>query len=347
MNIHERLDAFWHGGKPDVIPYTIYQNEWQHTQNDPAWIPLFEKGLGVTWHLHPYAVAYGEDIEVEDISREENGSLIRRQTWKTSIGDIYQIWENGWHKRHLIHDENDYHVMTYIVKNSELSPAYHEFNAKREQIMPYGVALSLLDRTPFQTMLVDYVGIENFAFHLYDYEEEVDELYEALLKQFRRRVELAADGPGGYIALIENFTAETVGPQRYEKFLTPVYEECIPILHQAGKVVGCHYDGRTACCAEQIKRAPFAVIESLTEPNEGDLLLSECRAAWPKKLFWSNIRVGDYQLPEEQLAEKVASMVKDAAVDGCGLAFEISESYPENWKTSVFTVLNTLQNIRI
>ena len=51
-------------------------------------------------------------------------------------------------------------------------------------------------RTPFQTLLVDYVGLENFAYHLYDFETEVAELYDALLAGFRRQVELIAEGPG-------------------------------------------------------------------------------------------------------------------------------------------------------
>ena len=51
MNIQERLEAFWAGERPDRIPFTIYQNEWRHTASDPAWQPLYERGLGVTWHV--------------------------------------------------------------------------------------------------------------------------------------------------------------------------------------------------------------------------------------------------------------------------------------------------------
>ena len=343
MTIHERLEAFWAGERPDVIPYTIYQNEWRHTQNDPDWIPLFEQGLGVTWGLWVYETSHTGSVEIEDKTTEENGVKIRRQTWKTPVGEIYQTWENGWHKRYLLHDENDYRVMTYIVKQAVLSPRYEKFLAEKQSIMPYGVALSTIGRTPFQTIMVDYVGSENFSYHLYDYEEEFQELYNALLEQFDRRVELVAGGPGRYVACMENFTAETVGPQRYEEFFMPVYEKYVPALHQAGKIVGCHYDGRTASCKELIKKAPFDLLESLTEPNEGDQTLAECRAAWPEKLFWSNIRVGDYQMPPAQLAEKVTALAAAGAVNGCRLAFEISEIWPANWKQSVPIVLNTLR----
>jgi hypothetical protein len=345
MTIHERLEAFWAGEKPDMIPYTIYQNEWRHTQNDPDWIPLFKKGLGVTWNPATYTTEYQGGVEIDDKTVEKDGVQIRRQTWKTPVGEIFQTWENGWHKRYLLHTENDYRVMTYIVKHIKLKPAYEAWLAKQQEIMPYGVALSHISRTPFQSILVDFAGPEEFSYHLYDYEDAFRELYDALLDQFRHCTQLVAGGPGRYVACLENFTAETVGPQRYEEFFMPVYQECAKVLHQAGKVLGCHYDGRTASCKELIAQAPFDLLESLTEPNEGDQTLAECRAVWPKKLFWSNIRVGDYQMPAAQLAEKVASLVQAAAPDGKRLAFEVSEIWPANWKQSVPVVLDTLAQL--
>lgn len=46
MNIHEKLEAFWSGEKPDRIPYTIYQNEWRHTKDDLTGSPCFKRGWG-------------------------------------------------------------------------------------------------------------------------------------------------------------------------------------------------------------------------------------------------------------------------------------------------------------
>lgn len=69
------------------------------------------------------------------------------------------------------------------------------------------------------------------------------------------------------------------------------------------------------------------------------------RGGKPDKLFWSNIRVGDYKLPPDKLAERVAAMVNAAAVNGRQLAFEVSEQWPANWKQSIPVVLNTLKGL--
>ena len=75
MNIHERLEAFWSGEKPDRIPYTIYQNEWRHTKNDPAWLPLFEAGLGVTWQV-PSVKMIRKNVEFKRETYTENGHTL-------------------------------------------------------------------------------------------------------------------------------------------------------------------------------------------------------------------------------------------------------------------------------
>jgi hypothetical protein len=172
-------------------------------------------------------------------------------------------------------------------------------------------------------------------------------LYAALLRNFRRIVEIVAQGPGRYLSNLENFTADTLGPRRYEEFLLPVYEEFFPMLHAAGKLIGCHYDGRLASCRKQIARAPIDLVESLTPPPEGDLTLTEARAAWPDRLFWSNINVGCYGLPPAELKALVLKRVAEAAPDGRRLAFEVSEQYPANWKESMPVVLEALQETQI
>lgn len=346
MTIQERLEAFWTGERPDQIPFTIYEWEWMGVKDDPAWVAMYRQGLGVTHHLMSYRTE-NKNVQIFDETTKQQGDTIRRQTFKTPVGEIWQTWVNGWHRDYLIKAAQDYRVMTYITRNTVLMPDYETFRAQEQAIQPYGIALLHLERTPLQTILVDYVGLEAFAFHLTDFEEEVRELYAALLEVFRRKVEIVAAGPGRYVANLENFTAESLGPQRYGEFLLPVYEECFPVLHAAGKIVGCHYDGRTECCRELIARAPMDLIESLTEPPEGDQTPTALRKSWPDKLFWSNIRVSDYKLPPEQFRRKIRELVQAYAPDGKRLAFEVSEHRPENWRESMPVVLETLREMSV
>jgi len=95
-----------------------------------------------------------------------------------------------------------------------------------------------------------------------------------------------------------------------------------------------------------VSQASSHLSPSLTPPPEGDLTLAEARAVWPDKLFWSNINVACYDLPPEELKAEVLRRVEEAAVDGCRLAFEVSEQYPDNWKESLPVVLEALEETR-
>ena len=73
------------------------------------------------------------------------------------------------------------------------------------------------------------------------------------------------------------------------------------------------------------------------------MTLAEARAAWPDKLFWSNINLETYELPPERIRATVLSALQRAAPDGRRLAFEVSEDLPRNWRTSMPVVLQALQ----
>ncbi len=345
MDIRERLEAFWAGERPDQIPYTIYEYEWRHTADDPTWQELFKMGLGVTYHCLSFQLKTA-DVEYVSDSFEKNGHTLERRSVRTPVGEVYETFIDGWRQKFFLETAQDYAVMTYAARHTEILPAYEAFLAAEKEIAPYGIALAATGRTPLQIILVDYAGLENFAYHLVDLEHEVMELYEALLEKFRQIVEVVAEGPGCFVSVLENFTAETLGPARFEKLLVPVYQELFPVLQSAGKIVGTHYDGKLSSCRELIAQAPIDLIESLTPPPEGDMTLAECRAAWPDKLFWSNINVSCYDLPPKQLKALVLERVEQAAPDGRRLAFEVSEQYPHNWKESMPVVLDALRETR-
>jgi hypothetical protein len=345
MNLSEQLEIFWSGERLAQIPYTIYHTKVADAKDDRAWGGLFDQGLGLTYKWYPFKLET-RDLVREEQERIENGKRIRRQVQRMPLGEIWAEWTDGWQSKYWLETVEDYRVMTSIVKNTTVLPDYESFRAQENGLPPYAIAWSMLGRTPLQEMLVDYAGAGNFGLHLYDYAEEVHQLYDALLGNFRQKVEIVARGPGRFISNLENFTAETLGKKRYEEFLLPVYEECFPILHAAGKIIGTHYDGRTKSCRHLIARAPIDLIESLTAPPEGDQTLAECRAVWPDKLFWCNINVSAYELSFPDLRKLVTTLVEQAAPDGCRLAFEISEALPANWKDSIPRVLNILRELQ-
>lgn len=342
MTIRERLDAFWSWERPDRIPYTIYYGEWRQAGQPADWQPMFDAGLGVTRHCGVHA-ARCPGLETVTDEYELDGHNYRRITRKTPVGSIYAEWKEGWNHRFWLHSPDDYRVATWIAQHTELTPNYEPYLQLEREGPEWEVPLVAFGRTPLQTILVDYVGLELFAVQCFDYEAELREFYEALLVNCRRLAEIVADGPGRFVSVLENFTAETMGPKRYASWLKPVYEELFPGIQASGKLLGTHYDGLLKSCAAEVATAPMDLLESLTPPPEGDLTLAEAREWFPDKLIWSNLNVALYQLPPAELRQTVHDRVAEAAPDGRGLAFEVSEHWPRNWQESMPVVLDALR----
>jgi len=350
VTIRERVEAFWAGERPDRIPYTIYYWEWYRgnggSEDPTGWQAMFDRGLGVTQHLGTVRQTIDDSSHATETS-ERDGLPVRRLFHRTSVGTITAEWADNWHTEYWLKTSDDYRVMTHIVNNTYLEPAYEGYLEFERRAEPWRIPLATFGRTPIQSILVDLVGLENFGVHLTTLLDPMMELYDALLRLCHERAQIVAAGPGRYVAFMENFTSETLGPRRYADWILPVYEEVVPILHEAGKVVGTHYDGQVGCCRNEIRRAPMDLIESFTPPPEGDLTLAEARAAFPEKLLWSNLNVSLYGLPPDELAAVVAQRVAEGAPDGRRLAFEVSEQFPHNWAESMPVVLDTLNGITL
>jgi hypothetical protein len=190
---------------------------------------------------------------------------------------------------------------------------------------------------------VDWAGTQQFCLDVALELDELMALYEAEKKLFLEETRLIAEGPGRFVKWFENLTIGMLGPQRYRDLLVSVYDEAVPILDQAGKRVMVHYDGALSVIADDIAEAPFHMVESLTEPPEGDMHYDECRAAWPDKVLWANVNVELYHLPETELRETLVAKRERAGKRA--FAFEISEDWPDNWETCVPVMVDALREL--
>lgn len=338
MTHRENLMAALDGRRPARIPYTINQ---EFVTEDPAWEALFAAGLCPIPYVH---TAREEMTDVERLVEPVvwQGRAGRWVTLRTPQGDISQVEVNGWVQEYYLKTPADYLVMEHVVRHTRLTLDPSGFEAAERRVGDRGITLVGIGRSPMQTILVDYAGLENFSYHLADEFPELFALAEALEAQLLERCRLTAAGPGRYISLLENFTAESWGAARFRQYHLPVYARILPIFAAAGKRVFPHFDGQLAGVAECLAETDFAGIESLTEPPEGDMTLAQARAAMPGKIFWANINVGLYSLPPARLRRWVRERIRAAAPDGRVLAFEVSEDLPANWREAVPAVLEVL-----
>ena len=340
MTNRERMIAVLEGEMPDRIPLVTY-DDYYRPRNDPLWDTLFQKGLCLMPRV-PIVNLEMDEVERSVETFTKDGRACEVITLRTAKGAIRQLSLDRWVQEYFLKTPEDYRVMTHIVRHTRLAYAPEAFLAWDRDAGARGLPIVKMNRSPLQTVVVDYAGLENYAYHLADCGEEMEELLEALEEQLLRYCALVAGGPGRYLQLRENLTAEQAGPARYRKYHMPVYNKILPMLHQAGKKVFAHYDGKLAGLAGLIAETELDGIDSLTAPPEGDMTVAEARAALPDKILWANLNISEYALPPEQLREKVQACARQGAPDGRRFWFQLSEDLPVNWKQSLPVVLDAL-----
>jgi hypothetical protein len=340
--LKQRLITALEGGCPETIPYISYTDFYR--PDEPAWEELFARGFGLLHYISLYDLTCDE-IERHNSEQHVNGRILRTEITRTPAGDLKRVWLDGWEQEYALKTPADYRIMEYIVRHTRIVPHPERFTAAEAWLGGHGLPIHYLGRSPYQTILVDYAGLQNFSYHLADAFPEFDALLDAQLDQLVELCQVAAALPGPYISLLENLTAEQVGPRRFARYHLPVYDRIFPILHAAGKKVYTHMDGKLHSLSELVAHSGIDGIDSLTPPPEGDMTFARARVTWPETFFLANINVGVYELPPDQLRAAVRQMARDCAPDGRRTAFEVSEDLPANWKTALPIVLDTLASL--
>ncbi|NOX53867.1 MAG: hypothetical protein GXP27_05400 [Planctomycetes bacterium] len=355
MTPRELVIAALEGHTPEKTPLTIYDwnmgaitiEELEAAMRQPSWRRLLDRGLSVRCHCPIIeAIEHGVEYEVKEVRK--GGDVYRIETKTTPVGTIRKATRNGWHHEEWIKTSDDYKVQQWIVEHTELVPRYEAYERAEHVVGDQGVVIvtgagNWQHRTPAMSINIDWAGTEQFCLDLAAGVAELFDLYQAARKLFLEEQRLIAAGPGRYVAWFENLTISMLGPDRYRELLASVYDEAVPIHVAANKRVMVHYDGALRCIADQIAAAPFHIIDSLTEPPEGDLTYDECRRLWPEKVFWANINVDLYYQPADKLRQAV--IAKRTRAGKQAFAFEVSEDLPTNWQTSIPVVLDALEDL--
>ena len=124
------------------------------------------------------------------------------------------------------------------------SPNYDAFLEARGNLGTDGVQLAVVDRSPFQKTLIELCGTERLHFDFLEMPEVVDELLEALACKQDEAYRIVAEFPAEVVWMVDNVTGDITEPRMFEKHCVPFYNRQARLLHDAGKLLAVHFDGR-------------------------------------------------------------------------------------------------------
>jgi len=290
MNIRENVMAVLHREHPERIPWLTYDIPYPMLPRGSWERELRNKGLGiiVLMGFQPCGniyVAEMPNVEIEQRVTVQGKRTIVTTIYHTPVGkvtkkeDLSRSPPNPWVIEYPIKSLSDYEVVKFIVEDTVYEPNYEAFLWMDKHVGEDGF-VRVDCRSPFQSLLLDFMGYQRLAIEVYRHRREFEDLLKVMEKKYFEVIKILADSPAEVIGIDGNINGRVTSPKFFEKYLLPVYKKANDILHSKGKITSAHMDGALACLKDLIPETGLDVVEAFTPPPLGDLSLSEARQAW-------------------------------------------------------------------
>jgi uroporphyrinogen-III decarboxylase len=343
MTIRERVAAALRGQPVDQIPFTIY----------PGMLPAEEErrlralGLGLSVRL-PVMELVRPNVRSDYRRYQENGIPYGRTTLCTPVGEVYSTsrldsaYGSSWIRDHYIKAPDDYRTMEFIIRDTSYRPAYQAFAEAVREVGEEGYVTGNMSYSPLMEMRVHLLGLERFSLDMYDRPDLFFSLYDTMREKEREAYAIAADSPAEFVIYCGNCSPEVLGPERFERYCVPCYNELGELLHARGKLLGVHLDANNAAWKEAVAASAIDVVEAFTPAPDTDMSVADARAAWPDKVLWINFPSSLHLAPRQRIQQETRRILREAA-PGRGLIVGITENIPDSaWPTSLPAIAEAL-----
>ena len=112
----------------------------------------------------------------------------------------------------------DYDTVKFMVEDTQYTPYYEALEDYNRYLGDDGLVITALPYTPFQKMLIEWVGPTQLYRDYARHRDKVDELYQATAEKYREMYSIVADAPVEYVNFGDNIDAVMVNPPIFEKY---------------------------------------------------------------------------------------------------------------------------------
>jgi hypothetical protein len=361
MNKAQRMRAVLHREKADRIPWALYPSYLIFGSTE---LEIRNQDLGIYCPL-PVHRLYMPDVEVTDVFRADQKRGIKHvaRTYSTPRGDLtgtlafkyktayHSMFadatmsqpglvpdEGIWPTEYFFKQQSDYEILEFVIENSVYQPSYDQYVQTSDFLGGEGIAMALVWKTPFQTLVYDWMGPETCYVECMEHPKEFRRLYEVMCAKQRELFEIIAESPAQEVWIGENLTNGVTSPRLFREFCLSFYNEIADLLHKHGKILGCHFDGQLRGLENLIAETKLDFIDAFTPPPIGDLPIEDARASWPDKVILCNFPGNVFFEDGEEIERYTLELLRKVA-PGDNFALVTTENFPLHRWVEGFKVL--------
>jgi len=196
----------------------------------------------------------------------------------------------GYLAKHPITDDADYSVVEYILERIEFVPQYDHFRAIQTHVGEHGYVIPMMERIPFQQLLIDYFDSVDFFYALHDNPNAIDRLLTLLDHKVSGTIRHLADLDEPYVEIGDNLEGTMTNPKLFRQYSLPTYQRYTEMLHAQDKRVGSHTDGNLHSLLDLLPQTGLDVCESVAAAPLVPYPFAEIWQAWQNgPIIWGGI----------------------------------------------------------
>ena len=273
MTLKERILQVYQGKTPDVVPFMLDLSHWFYHKNQIPWdlsksydkpeceLIDYHREKGVGFYMPNlgsfFEVSYSDNVKAGR-QKSEDGKAI---TWsfETPLGKIdrTRIWEEGsysWGIRDWgIKTQQQLKILGYALGNRTYRFLLEKYQAWIDYIGDMGVCYIGFGHSGMGQLLGYWMGIEEATYATFDWPDTVHEVVDQINHNNLKIADMLTESSAEFILMGDNFSSDIQPPSFYNQWSKSFYDEAITKLHNAGKFVAVHIDGRLAGSIEMIR----------------------------------------------------------------------------------------------
>jgi len=347
MTMRERMLAVVEGRPHDRVPFVMYQGM---EPTEEVYALVGHQGIG----LLPWVGVHRTEspncrFEIEKIARRglrgirttlhtPEGRLTQERFYTPAFGETASP---ATHKQ-FVKEPKDYRILQAYFRDVRVHSDPEGLDKVLADLGDAGIPHVAVGRTPYQALWVEWVLLEDLAYHLADAPGVVEETMALMGDVLRQQFGVAAASAAPYVCFPDNITAPAIGVRYFEKYAVPYYNELAAMLD--GRPVYVHMDGDLKPLWPAIGRSAVWGLDSMSPPPDNDTSVADALGLWPAMRVAINFPSSVHLRPAEEIYAIAREILEQGGHSG-RLQIQISENLPPGaWRKSLPEIARAIED---
>ena len=239
--------------------------------------------------------------------------------FETPIGVLTSLYEYNntsktiFQKEYFVKKKEDIKVLKYMYNDLKYLPTYDDIRNEEAKIGEDGIVAAGVEGSPVIEMIENFIGIQNFLFYLYDYQKDVESLYDAMFAKNVESIEIIARSPAKLIVVWEDTGTGLYSPDIFRKYIAPVLKTYSDIAHKNNKCILVHSCGLLKDIISDLAKTGVDGLTDVAQLPTGNINLIDIRKKVGKNfILTGGINPTVLVSPDKRVVEKnVVKLLND------------------------------------